>query len=124
MKLSTIISIKDKIVLFKRRVNNNIVKQSSALVLAYLIITIISTLVICAIEPNVMFESVLFEVISAIATVGLSMGITPDLGTASRIIIIMLMYAGRIGGLTLVVALAQKREKIPLERPEEKILIG
>lgn len=109
--------------ILRKKINSDTVRQASAIIFTYISAVIAGSTVICAIE-NLPLKEVLFEVISAIATVGLSMGITPDLGTASRIIIIMLMYAGRIGGLTLVVALAQKREKIPLERPEEKILIG
>lgn len=115
---------KDKIVLFKRRVNNNIVKQSSALVLAYLIITIISTLVICAIEPNVMFESVLFEVISGIGTVGLSLGLSSYACVATKLILTFLMYVGRLGAFSLFDLLLKKSENIYLEKPEGKVLVG
>ena len=115
---------KDKIVLFKRRVNNNIVKQSSALVLAYLIITIISTLVICAIEPNVMFESVLFEVISGIDTVGLSLGLSSYACVATKLILTFLMYVGRLGAFSLFDLLLKKSENIYLEKPEGKVLVG
>ena len=55
-------------------------------------------LAICAIEPFGL-KAVTFEVVSAIATVGLSLGLTPQLSAASRVILILLMYAGRIGGL-------------------------
>lgn len=115
---------KEKIVLFKRRVNNNIVKQASALVLAYLIIIILATLIICAIEPNAMFESVLFEVISGIGTVGLSLGLSGSASIATKLILTFLMYVGRLGAFSLFDLLLKKSDNIYLEKPEGKVLVG
>ena len=64
------------------------------------------------------------EVVSAIATVGLSLGLTPQLSAASRVILILLMYAGRIGGLSFVLLFSERRSEPPLDRPTGKILIG
>ena len=58
------------------------------------------------------------------ATVGLSMNLTSTLGALSKLILIFLMYAGRLGGLSLFLALAENTEQVPMERPTEKILIG
>ena len=69
-------------------------------------------------------DEVLFEVISAIATVGLTKGITASLTIASKIILCFTMFFGRMGGLTLVLAIAEKRNTVKIERPFEKILIG
>ena len=52
------------------------------------------------------------------------MGITASLGIASRIILILLMYAGRIGGLTFVLLFSERRTEPPVDRPNGKILIG
>ena len=70
------------------------------------------------------FSDVLFEVASAVGTVGLTVGITPSLSSFSHIILMLLMFAGRIGGLTIIVAFAERREHAKLTRPTEKILIG
>jgi len=67
---------------------------------------------------------VIFEVVSAIGTVGLTRGITPTLCAGSKLILTLLMYAGRIGGLTFALTLSQRREQAPLSRPEGKLLIG
>ena len=80
-------------------------------------------LAICAIEPFGL-KAVTFEVVSAIATVGLSLGLTPQLSAASRVILILLMYAGRIGGLSFVLLFSERRSEPPLDRPTGKILIG
>ena len=80
-------------------------------------------LAICCLDP-VPLKAVMFEVNSAIATVGLSLGVTPALSAPSHIILILLMYAGRIGGLTFVLLFAQRRSDPPLDRPSGKLLIG
>ena len=66
----------------------------------------------------------IFEVVSAIGTVGLSAGITSSLTTFAKIIIIMLMFFGRIGPLTLLTALEQKKRDYEIRYPEEYISIG
>ena len=70
------------------------------------------------------FEEVVFEVVSAFGTVGLSLGITPDLTDPAKLLIALLMLIGRVGPLTLAVALAA-RSKVSLVRlPEERMIVG
>ncbi|HMK09488.1 MAG TPA: potassium transporter TrkG, partial [Anaerolineales bacterium] len=70
-------------------------------------------------------EQSAFEVVSAFSTVGLSLGITPQLTTAGRLIIIAMMIWGRLGALTIVSALAQRRAREGIvEYPETELLIG
>ena len=64
-----------------------------------------------------------FETTSAIATVGLSLGITGHLSVFSKIILILLMYFGRVGGLTMLYALTNKK-KLPVLLPQERITVG
>lgn len=111
------------VVMFKRRIEPDTVRQAGAIATTYLAGVILATVIICAVDP-LSLRQALFEVVSAIGTVGLSMGVTPTLGLASHLVLIFLMYAGRIGGMTLALALAEKRNHVPLERPVEKILIG
>ena len=66
----------------------------------------------------------LFETVSAIGTVGLSMGITPSLGHVSRLILILLMFFGRVGGLTLIYAAIHSNPVNISRRPVEKIIVG
>ena len=73
----------------------------------------------------VTFEQALFEIVSAFSTVGLSLGITPGLSTAGRLIIIAMMIWGRLGAMTIVVALAQRRARVGrVEYPEGELLVG
>ena len=69
-------------------------------------------------------KQILFEVSSAIGTVGLTTGITASLSGISQAVLIILMYAGRVGGLSLMLVLAEKRKQVALMRPMEDILIG
>ena len=114
---------RDDVVLFRRRLDHRVVRQAGAIFFVYLIMVLVSTFLICALEPFGLRE-VLFETISAIATVGLTTGITPLLGGVSKLILISLMYVGRLGGLTLFLALAESRNPVPLERPTGTILLG
>ncbi len=66
----------------------------------------------------------LFETASAIGTVGLSLGITPELGVLSRMILILLMFFGRVGGLTLIFATISGAKKTASKLPQEKITVG
>ena len=70
------------------------------------------------------FVKVLFEIVSAFGTVGLSTGITSSLSIAGKIIIIITMFTGRIGPLSLALSLIQKREPEMIRYPEEKIMVG
>lgn len=108
---------------FKRKLEKETVAQASAIVTVYVCVIFVAVIIIGALEPHSLSE-VLFEVVSAVATVGLSTGITPSLCAASHIILAILMFAGRIGGLTFVLVLAERRVNVPIDRPPAKILIG
>ena len=66
----------------------------------------------------------LFETASAIGTVGLTLGLTPELGAVSRWILIFLMYFGRVGGLTLIYAVLPESAPVPAQMPQERITVG
>ena len=74
-------------------------------------------------EGRVVFIEVLFECFSAIGTVGLSMGLTPVLSTIGKMIIILLMYVGRVGPVTLALAIAVKKSP-RLRLAEEEFWVG
>ena len=80
-------------------------------------------MVICRTE-DIPLMTALFETASAIGTVGLSLGITPDLGLVSHIILICLMFFGRVGGLTLIFATISEKKPNGSKYPQEKITVG
>ena len=108
----------------KRRIDYSLLSQALAIFAAFLMCVVVSTLAIGTIQPDIAFERILFETVSALSNAGLSMGLTPELNTASSLIIILLMYAGRVGILTLALALGEKKTAAEIRRPIDSLLIG
>lgn len=110
---------------FERRVPQATVVKSIAIFIICLIVVSAGVLIMMRIEPDKSFLSLFFEVTSAFATVGLSLGITPFLSYFGKLVIIGMMYLGRVGPLTLVLAVGSK-VVLPnkVEYPEGKVLIG
>ncbi|MEG2004348.1 MAG: potassium transporter TrkG, partial [Clostridia bacterium] len=119
----TIIKNRTGIHLFKRRLDDSIMQQACSIATVYILVVVAASMVICAIE-GITAREVVFEVASAIGTVGLSMGVTPTLGAISKVLLALIMFTGRIGGLTFGLVIAANREYVPIDRPVEKILIG
>lgn len=113
----------DDVNVFKKRIEENMVRRASSIAFIYFSMILISSFVISFIEPLSLRE-VLFEVVSAVATVGLSMNVTPTLSVASKLILILLMYAGRLGALTFIMMLSKRSKQAILKRPVGKIMIG
>ncbi len=115
---------REDINLFGRRLTDEVVKKANAVVVINATLTIIATIVIMAVQPLLNFEDVLFEVLSAIGTVGMTVGITRDLNIISQVIIIVLMYCGRLGSLSFALVFAQKSASASVRQPQEKIIVG
>jgi trk system potassium uptake protein TrkH len=106
-----------------RRISTQVQRQALTLFVLGGLAVSLGTLVIIPLAPFP-FEKVLFEVISAFATVGLSTGITADLPPSAQLVIIILMYAGRVGVVTLALALATHHAVRTFRYPEEKPIVG
>ncbi len=103
--------------------DRDMLRQAASIVMIYLTMAIVAILLLCAMEP-ITIKQAMFEVNSAIATVGCTLGITPQLGVTSQILVILLMYVGRLGGLTFTLIFARQRPEPPIDRPTGKLLIG
>ena len=108
---------------FGRRIDVDTVRSAATILMLYLTLSIFGSMAIGWIE-NLPLLTCLFESASAIGTVGLNLGITPSLGTLSRIILILLMFFGRVGGLTLIFAAASGHRPYAAMLPKEKITVG
>lgn len=108
---------------FGRRIEDSVVKNAATILFMYLVLVFVSAFIICGVE-GLPLEECLFETISAVATVGVTMGITPGLGIASQIILMLLMFFGRVGGLTLIYAAFSHRVTYASEYPVENIVVG
>lgn len=116
---------KQDVEFFERTVPAQTVVKSIAIFIICLIVVSIGVLVLVRVEPDKSFLSLLFEVVSGFGTVGLSMGVTPFLTVAGKLCLTVMMYLGRVGPLTLVLAVGS-RVVLPsnVEYPEGKVLIG
>ena len=114
---------KENAELFKKRISDENIKSAFAIFFIYLFLFLFSGLIISKIE-NIPVLTGLFESASAIGTVGLTLGITPTLSLLSKIILIILMFFGRLGGLTLIYATLGEGKQQHYKYPVEKIIVG
>ncbi len=114
---------RESAVCFGRRISNDIALRAATIITMYVLLFFVGGVVISSIE-GITLGDCLFETASAIGTVGLTLGITPNLGGLSRIILIALMFFGRVGGLTLIFAASSNKSKVNSKLPQEKITVG
>ena len=111
-------------VLFGRRITNGAVRKAVAVVGMFLSILFLSTLLLCAFT-DAPFMDVAYETVSATATVGLTRALTPLLDTAGKMVIIATMYLGRIGPISLAIALGTRKQGVnSVKNPTEDISVG
>ena len=112
-----------ELTIFGRSVSTNTAMKADTVVLlsSGLVIAALLTL---SITENIELLPLVFETMSAFGTVGLSMGATGDLSTVGQLVIIALMYLGRVGPLTFALALAQEPQGGDIRHPEEEVLIS
>ena len=108
---------------YGRRIDPDMVRQAATVVTMYLTLFFGGAVAISTIE-GLPIGACLFESASAVATVGLTLGITPTLGVASQLILTALMYLGRVGALTLIYAALANPDTTPSRLPQEKVSVG
>lgn len=114
---------KEDIVMFRHRISKDNVYRAITITLLSLILVVTATMLLSVTE-SADFLTVLFEAVSAFGTSGITMGLTPELTTAGKILVIILMFVGRTGPLTLAYAIKPKKNKELYRYPEGNITIG
>ncbi len=114
---------KESPTLFKRTVEDSAIKQAISLFLMYIILFLFGGMII-SIAEDLPLWMCLYESASAIGTVGLSVGITPKIGILSQLVLIALMFVGRVGALTLIYSAYSQPKSNLAKLPQEKINIG
>ena len=109
--------------MFGRRMEEKAVHDAAAIFTLYLVLSLTGAFIISTVEGLPLSEC-LFETTSAIATVGLSLGLTPHLGIVSQGILIFLMFIGRVGGLTMIYAALSGSKSSVARLPQERITVG
>jgi trk system potassium uptake protein TrkH len=114
----------DDVILYRRQVPKGLLMKAFAVVMGSLTTVILVVMAIAISDPTFSFVEILFEAVSAFGTVGLSMGITAQLSVLAKLIIITLMYIGRVGVLLLMEALLGEPQASEIDYPEEDLLVG
>ena len=114
---------KEQVTCFGRRIGEDTIRNAVAILAMYFLLFFVGGMIISRVE-GLPLMSCLFETASALGTVGLSLGITTQVGTVSRIILVALMFMGRVGGLTLIYAAQSARKTSCSTFPLEKVTVG
>lgn len=109
--------------IFGRRIPNDTAHYAATVLILYLSLFLAGGIFIGSVE-HIPILPALFEAASAIGTVGITLGITPNLCTASKLVLIVLMFLGRVGGMTIVYAALSRKHPYVSEFPQEKIIVG
>jgi trk system potassium uptake protein TrkH len=115
---------KEEVLMYERQVPLSLILKAVGVAVGSVITVIVMTTLITLTDPNVGFIQVLFEVVSAFATVGLSTGITASLSAPAKLVLVAMMYIGRVGVLLLMSALLGDPRPSVIRCPEEDMLVG
>ena len=117
--------------IFGRRLAYDTVRRALAVMMLALLYVLVVSFILIAIEssrtePLYTTQNIIFEVVSAFGTVGLSAGLTPSLSAASRAVLIVTMFIGRVGMMTLVLGISSRslKDSSKLRYPEERFMVG
>ena len=108
---------------FGRRVPGDVLRSAAAIFMLYILLFLTGGILISCVD-GVPLLSAMFEAASAIGTVGLYLGITPGLSLFSRLILVFLMYFGRVGGLTMIYAASSRGAPATAQMPQERVTVG
>ena len=108
---------------FKREISSDSIMKAFFVIIISVLLVALATLLLTITDPQFTSDKLLYEVVSAYATVGLTMGVTPSVSFAGKIILILMMFLGRVGFMTIISAFARKRSE-SARYIEEKVIIG
>jgi len=118
---------KEKVTMFYRSISTKIIEKSFLIIFLSFLIVSVFFFILSSIETNnndIKIYDLLFETISAFGTVGLSMGVTAKLSILSKFVLALLMFIGRVGPITFIIAMSKKESKGVYDYPEEEIMVG
>jgi trk system potassium uptake protein len=120
----TILQGKEEVLLYERKIAMSLILKAVGVLVGSVATVILATILISLTDPKLDFIQILFEVVSAFATVGLSTGITGTISTAAKLVLIITMYVGRVGILLLMSAVLGDPRPTRIHYPEENLLVG
>lgn len=113
----------DEVAVFGKTIKTEFLKKAILIITINMALIIAATLIICGVD-NVPLSNALLETVSAMSTVGLTAGVTTTLSAASKVVLMFLMFCGRVGSVSFASALLEKRVNPPISYPAESITVG
>ncbi|MDE6179880.1 MAG: potassium transporter [Phocaeicola sp.] len=124
LNLRAVLTGADKVNIFSRELSYDSIRRSNATLILYLLIVFIGIFVLSILEPQVSVLALVFECVSALSTVGSSLDLTPTLGSDSKLVVIVLMFIGRVGVLTLISGLVRQAKIKRYKYPSDNVIIN
>jgi Trk-type K+ transport system membrane component len=112
------------VTMFNRTISDKSVKRAFATIFGSVMVIIICFVTLVILEPKIAAFDLLFETVSALSTAGASMGITATLTTASKVLVSVMMFIGRVGLITVAMSLFASREHRHYQLPEDNVIIN
>lgn len=114
----------DRVAILRRELSHDSIRRSNAAMMLYLFLAFVAIFLLSMLEPQAGLLAVTFECVSALSTVGSSLDLTPTLGNGSKLLVILLMYVGRVGAFTLLTGLVRQEKKRNYRYPSDNIIIN
>jgi Trk-type K+ transport system membrane component len=123
INLWSVVRERSKVEVLGRELSAGSVNRANATIFMSIFVIGISVFMLVLLEPTINFKELFFEAMAALTTVGMGFGITEQLGTTSRLLVIILMFVGRIGLITLMLGLVKRNDELDVDFPKEDIII-
>lgn len=114
----------DRVAILRRELSHDSIRRSNAALILYLFMVFLAIFLLSVLEPEAGLLAITFECVSALSTVGSSLDLTPTLGSSSKLLVILLMYIGRVGAFTLLTGLVRQEKKRNYRYPSDNIIIN
>lgn len=124
MQFIRLLKGEERLIIFHREIHREIVRKALLIMFAYALCYAIATFIISVFQPQFNLVDISYEVVSALSTVGLSRGLTPQLSTGSKYVIIMCMFIGRISVLSFFMAFHKPKLELNYKLPKTNVMIG
>lgn len=124
MTVVSVIKGREDTEIYNRTIKKDLVYKAIVIVVINVLLVLISSMILGITERGESLENIFFECVSAFGTVGLSLGLTAKLSIVGKLIITIIMFCGRVGGLTIILSMINRKMPKNIKYPEDKMLIG
>lgn len=124
LNLWAVIRGSDRVAILRRELSHDSIRRSNAAMMLYLFLAFGAIFILSMLEPQASLLAIIFECVSALSTVGSSLNLTPTLGDSSKLLVILMMYVGRVGAFTLLTGLVRQERKRNYKYPSDNIIIN